>query len=37
MLFIKNEKLGFSVLKLLDLLLETNIPEINDMLFLQSI
>eukprot|EP00347_Sterkiella_histriomuscorum_P013006 403366373 len=33
----KDEKLGFVVLKFLDLLLEKNIPEINDMLFMQSI
>jgi len=30
----KDEKIGFTVLKLLDLLLEKNIVEINDALFM---
>jgi len=33
----KEEKIGFTVLKFLDLLLEKNIVEINDFLIMQSI
>ena len=33
----KEEKLGFAVLKFIDLIMDKNIPELNDYLFLQSV
>jgi len=36
-MFRKEEKISFAALKLLDLFLEKNIPEINDELYLKSI